>query len=260
MDAVVVDQSGGGAAAMVRAADVRLVPCPPPLARGRNAGIAATDADVVAFADDDAEFDSAWASRIGEAFDRNPTVGAIAGRGVNQQGRLWPGAPEGVYRRPTNPFGLCNGFNLAFRRAALEAAGPFDEELGAGARYRAAEDTDMVYRIMRADWAVLCSDDLTVVHHAWRSVREELHAHYGYGFGVGAQTAGHLAQGDAGARSIARAEALKHLRTFAVAALTLRLRVAALQPPFLVGMARGFLVRRRALASAQRARRDRAMR
>jgi hypothetical protein len=260
MDAVVVDQSGGGAEAMVRAADVRLVRCPPPLARGRNAGIAATDAEVVAFADDDAEFDSAWASRIGEAFDRDPAVGAIAGRGVNQQGRLWPGARAGVYRRPTSPFGLCNGFNLAFRRAALEAAGPFDEELGAGSTYRAAEDTDMVYRIMRADWAVLCSDDVTVVHHEWRSIREELQVHYGYGLGVGAQTAGHLAQGDVGARSVAWAEALKHVRTFAVASLTLRLRVAALQPPFLAGMATGFLLRRRALASAHRERRERAMR
>lgn len=260
MDALVVDQCGGEAEALARAAGVRSIRSSAPLARGRNAAVAATDAPVIAFSDDDAECNAAWAAGIGAEFDANAAVGAVAGRGVNERGRLWPGARPGIYVWPTNPFGLCNGFNLAFRRAALADAGPFDEELGAGARYRAAEDTDMVYRVMRAGWALSCADDVTLVHHSWRSFRDELRVHYGYGFGAGAQTAGHYVRGDSEALRVGRIEASKHLRTLVVAALTLRFRVAVLQPPFLAGMATGFVLRRRALAATGDGSRHRAIR
>jgi GT2 family glycosyltransferase len=153
----------------------------------------------------------------------------------------------GVYRFPTNPFGLGSGFNLAFRRAALDEAGAFDEQLGAGATFPAGEDTDMLYRVMRAGWAVVCSDDVTVTHHEWRGAGEELRLHYGYGLGAGAQTARLVAEGDRTAARVALAEARKHLVTLLVATLTLRLRVARLQPPFLAGLVAGYL--RRAMRS-----------
>lgn len=247
MEAVILDQSdSGGAEELARAGDIRWLRSTPPLARGRNEAVAATSSEVIAFVDDDAEFDAGWASGIADLFAARPEIGVVAGRGKDAQGRLWPGAAAGVYGWPTNPFGLCNGFNLAFRRAALADAGPFDEALGAGAPFRSAEDTDMVYRVLRSGWQVLCSDDVTIVHHDWRSGRQQWPLHYGYGYGAGAQTAGHAAEGDREALRIAKAEVLDKLRTFLVAALTLRLRVAALQLAFLLGMWAGYRARQRA--------------
>jgi GT2 family glycosyltransferase len=250
MEALVLDQSdSGGAEELARAEDLRWLRSTPPLARGRNEAVAVTSSEVIAFVDDDAEFDAGWAGTIAELFADRPEVGVVAGRATDARGRRWPGATAGLYGWPTNPFGLCNGFNLAFRRAALADAGSFDEALGAGAPFRSAEDTDMVYRVMRCGWQVLCSDDVTVVHHDWRSGSQQLRLHYGYGYGAGAQTAGHAAQGDHEALRVARSEALKHVLTFVRAALTLRLRVAAVQPPFLIGMWAGYRARQRVLSS-----------
>ena len=163
--------------------------------------------------DDDVEFDATWAERVAELFGEVEGAGVVAGRGIDHDGRLWPGTAEGTYGWPTNPFGLGSGFNLAFRRAALAEAGPFDERLGGGAMYRTAEDTDMVYRIMRAGWTVVCSDDITVTHHNWRSWREEMRAHFDYGYGAGAQTARHVADGDAEAGRVAARATRKHVAT-----------------------------------------------
>ena len=103
----------------------------------------------------------------------------------------------------------------------------------------------MLYRVMRAGWAVLCSDDVTVTHHEWRRAGEELRLHYRYGLGAGAQTARHVAEGDRAAARIARAEARMHLRWLLVNAVRLRPRAALLQLPLVTGLVIGYLRRRR---------------
>ena len=250
--ALIVDQSPeGGAEALARSAGAGYLRSGQGLSLGRNLAVRSTDADVVAFVDDDVEFDATWAERVAELFGQVEGAGVVAGRGLDHDGRLWPGTAEGTYGWPTNPFGLGSGFNLAFRRAALAEAGPFDERLGGGAMYRTAEDTDMVYRIMRAGWTVVCSDDITVTHHNWRSWREEMRAHFDYGYGAGAQTARHVADGDAEAGRVAARETRKHVATIVRATVTLRPHALVLQPPFLLGMGLGFLRRRRALACGE---------
>jgi len=224
---------------------------PPGLSRGRNTAVEATSTELLAFADDDVVLPSGWLQLIVDAFDGHSDAGAVCGRGVTPAGRLLPGRDAGVYRFPTNPFGLGSGFNLAFRRAALEAAGPFDEELGAGSRFHAGEDTDLLYRVMRAGWCVVCSDEITVVHDDWRSGAAELRVHFRYGFGAGAQTAAHLAAGDRAAFRIGLQEAWKHVRTFAMSVLTFRVRIARLQVAFLVGLVAGFAQRRRLAGRAR---------
>jgi len=243
----VVDQSRGEETRQLVAGvpGVTYLTSGPGLSRGRNAAAGATDSELLAFTDDDVSLPPDWLERLVAAFDAEPSAGAVCGRGVTPDGTLLPGRPAGLYRFPTNPFGLGSGFNVAFRRAALAAAGPFDEELGAGARFHAGEDTDMLYRIMRAGWAVSCSDDVTVTHYEWRRAGQELRLHYRYGLGAGAQTARHVSEGDREAGRIAREEARKHVAVLVRAALTLRLRVARVQLPFLAGLAAGYLRRRR---------------
>jgi GT2 family glycosyltransferase len=208
------------------------------LSRARNLAVRESTAPLLAFTDDDVSFEPLWLQLIVELFAASPEAGAVCGRAVSPSGeRLLGGErPPGVYRWPTSPFGLGAGLNMAFRREALNAAGPFDEELGAGARFPSAEDTDMLYRVMRAGWSVVCSDEPIVIHHKWRSRRDELRLHYAYGLGVGAQTAKHVAAGDREAARIGLRLQLHLPRTL----LLLRPRYGLRHLLFSIGMAVGF--------------------
>lgn len=209
---------------------VRYLRSGPGISRGRNVAVAASSAPVIVFTDDDVNFGPEWLPRMRAAL-AEPDVGAVCGRGIDSLGRRLPGGPAGVHRWPSDPFNLGHGFNVAFRRAALLDAGPFDELLGGGAPIPAAEDTDMLYRILRAGWAVLCDDAITVCHHSWRGVDDERRVHTNYGAGFAAQTVKHVRQGDRIAARIAAHELGRHAFWTAVAAArrdrrTLRLQAA----------------------------------
>jgi len=243
--AVVVDQTAGDETrALVEPIEgVRYLRSPPPLSRGRNVAVEAAATPLLAFTDDDVAFDGGWLERVAEAFTA-PETGAVCGRARTPEGELLPGRPAGTYRWPANPFGLGSGFNVAFRLAALAVAGPFDEELGAGARFRSAEDSDMLYRILRAGWTVVCSDDLDIVHHDQRSGGGLVRLHHGYGLGAGAQTAKHVLSGDRTAGRIALAQALRHFGWAARSLATFRPGAARLQLVYVRGLLRGFRERR----------------
>lgn len=245
-EVLVVDQSEGcDTRALVGGIDgIRYLRSEPGLSRARNDAVRASRAPFIAFTDDDVTFPPDWLPRIVEIFDRSPDVGAVCGRAVRPDGKFEPGSPSGVYRWPAHPFRLGSGFNFSVRREALEDVGGFDERLGAGAPFSSAEDTDMLYRLLKGGWSVVCSDEITVVHHDWRSPRVELRVHYGYGCGAGAQTAKHLAAGDRRAAWVALRELAHHLAMLPRALLTGQLRTAALQPPFIAGLARGFFAAR----------------
>lgn len=245
-EVVVVDQGvGRETGELVEGIDgLRYLRSEPGLSRGRNVALAATATPLLAFTDDDVSLPEGWLEKIAGLFESHADAGVVCGRALTPKGALMPGARAGVYRWPLNPFGLGSGFNMAFRREALDAVDAFDEELGAGARYVSAEDSDVLYRVARAGWTVVCSDEITVVHDDWRSGREDVRLHYGYGYGAGAQTAKHVAAGDRAAGRIALREAGRHAATLARATLTFRLHLARLQAAFLAGLARGFARRR----------------
>jgi hypothetical protein len=233
-------------------AGIRYLRSEPGISRARNAAIRASAEPLVAFTDDDVTLPDGWLDAIAGLFDEHPEVGVVCGRGVRSDGSLLPGVHAGTYRWPKNPFGLGHGFNFAFRRAVFDQVGFFDEELGAGAPYASGEDSDMLYRAMRAGWAALCSDEITVVHHDWRSGSDEVRLHTGYGLGAGAQVARHVAAGDRTMLRLALLEAGRHLVTASRAVLTLQPHLFRLQVAFLSGLVRGAVRSRRAQAAAIR--------
>src|SRR5438132_2835991 len=172
----VVDQSmDDSTERLVRdVAGIRYLRSEPGISRARNVAIRVTEAPLLAFTDDDVRLFEGWLDSITRLFEANPDAGAVCGRGVRSDGTLLPGVHAGTYRWPMNPFGLGHGFNIAFRRSLFDRVGLFDEELGGGAPYASGEDTDMVYRAMRAGWSVVCSDEITVVHHEWRFGSDEV--------------------------------------------------------------------------------------
>jgi glycosyltransferase involved in cell wall biosynthesis len=142
-------------------------------AAARNAGWRATDAEWVVFLDDDVVPDPDWADRLRDDLAAaGPDVGGV-------QGRLRVPLPAG--RRPTDwervTAGLADGewltADMAYRRAALQAAGGFDERLPRAFR----EDSELAYRVRRAGWR-LTRGTRTVTHPVrpesrWVSVRTQ---------------------------------------------------------------------------------------
>lgn len=122
----------------------------------RNAGIAATTGEIIAFTDDDCEADPEWLAVLDEVFD-DSDVGLVGGSliappadrrlGVCPEHVAWD-----VVHRPDadsvapDGWGLA-GANMAVRRSAQQQVGEFDEYLGAGARFAGSEETDYALRL-----------------------------------------------------------------------------------------------------------------
>lgn len=180
---VVSDGSTDGTDDAVRARGVTLLVTPRAGAAGaRNAGWRATNADVVAFVDDDCAVEPEWLDALVAPF-ADPSIGLV-------QGQTLPAGAVGPNDRTIDvraERGLYESCNIAYRRAALEAVGGFDEGVGdsergdGGTRSKArpwGEDTDLAWRVRRRGWKTAFVSDAVVRHHVFPgtfadSLREE---------------------------------------------------------------------------------------
>jgi glycosyltransferase involved in cell wall biosynthesis len=169
----------------------------PGTCRARNAGLRASATEVVAFTDDDCLPDAGWASALAAAFARSPSPDFVAGRVLPEGER--PGRAQAVlsvteetervqFGVGTDPSKIGHGANMAWRRVALEAIGGFDESMGPGTPFRAAEDHDVFWRALRAGYSGSFEPEAVVLHKQWRPRRGQLRTYYGYGVGSGAFT------------------------------------------------------------------------
>jgi GT2 family glycosyltransferase len=131
----------------------------------RNAGIANTRADLVAFTDDDVAVEPDWLDWLVEPFIQDPDVDAVTGlvlpAELETRAQLWfeqyggfgKGFERRVYDLDRNraddrllfPYwgGLFgSGNSMVFRRRALAAVGGFDPALGVGSPARAGADIE----------------------------------------------------------------------------------------------------------------------
>ena len=196
---LVVDSAsadGGTVAGVAREGGAGVLRCEVPgTSRARNAGFRATDQDIVAFIDDDCLVDPAWLDGILAAFDHPSTPDFVTGQvrsDAASPGRasLVTAVIEDAHPRTLatgdDPRTFGHGANMAWRRAALDAVGGFDERLGPGTRLRAAEDVDIWVRALRAGLAGRYTPAAVLWHHQWRSRRQMLAAYHAYGVGSGA--------------------------------------------------------------------------
>jgi glycosyltransferase involved in cell wall biosynthesis len=242
---LVVDQSRDGTTKQLLEAleRVRYLRSLAGLSRGRNAALAATETPYLVLTDDDVAYEEGWIDVVLREFEREPEAAAICGQVISADGR-WYSGRRGVHRGAARTFGLGTGCSTAFRVDALRSIGGFDEQLGSGARFRSAEDTDVLYRLLRQGWSIVSTDELRVVHHDSFSRSEERHRHHAYGIGAGAQTAKHVGEGDWAAGRAGLQEVAAHAVTAARAILKGRFHVLSLQIAFVTGLFRGFLTYR----------------
>jgi GT2 family glycosyltransferase len=168
----------------------------PGASRARNEGWRRASHGVVAFVDDDVRVTADWARCMAGAFAGRPDVAFVTGRLTLPPGTGWTDIPISVKEDAAaatldalTPGLLGHGANLAVRRDALCAVNGFDERLGAGAPFRAAEDNDLWDRLFAVGFVGRYEPGALAWHEQWRSRRELLPLNAAYGLGSGARIA-----------------------------------------------------------------------
>jgi glycosyltransferase involved in cell wall biosynthesis len=157
---LVLVMRGGGRSPERPAAKIRIHPLERPLviglSRARNDALAYARemgllgaVDVVAFPDDDCRYPDGLLARVAALIDAETEI---------VSGPYGPAADEVDHRRfPSEDMPISAALtmrvissnNVFFAARVVASVGDFDERLGLGARYGAAEDTDYVLRALR---------------------------------------------------------------------------------------------------------------
>ena len=173
------------------------------LSRAKNVGAELARHPILAFADDDLVVAADWLRELVAALGAESDRVAVAGQ-------VLPGAPERpggftpsyyiddvakLYsgRIDNDPLG---GGNMAIYRSAFDAVGGFDERLGPGARYPAADDNDLGLRLLEAGYRIAYAPGAIVEHRAWRPPSFYPVGRWRYGRGKGGFYGKHLALDD----------------------------------------------------------------
>jgi hypothetical protein len=193
MEVILVDDASGDGtaeAALARHAGIVVLrnERPERFTRSANRGLARAAGEILLLLNSDTEVEPGGLARLLDAFARQPDLG-IAGAllhypdgspqwsGGREPSPAWffalgsglPGLLERLplYRRakplaPAHPARVdwVTGAAMAIRRAAWEAAGPFDEGF-----HFYAQDLDLCLRAGRAGWRTEVRPELRVLHH-----------------------------------------------------------------------------------------------
>ena len=173
------------------------------VSRGRNIGIASARHDIVAIIDDDMIAAPHWFSSLIRALIHSGEQAVVTGRVLPTIAEV----PDGfvlavvvgkipaVYKGRIGMDVLASG-HMATYRSIIEAVGAFDEHLGPGTDFPAAEDNDLGFRLLEADYRIIYAPEAVLYHRAWRGRTEYLRMRWNYGRGKGGFYTKHLSLRD----------------------------------------------------------------
>jgi len=253
---VVVDQSAGTATREAIDGIARTSPVPVKYLHQSSLGLAASrnlawrhaTGRIVAFTDDDCVPDREWLAQLAGTFDGLERPHAVTGR-ILPLGPERPGfhavssrtsTRPWVYRGRALPWAVGSGGNTAVQREWLVRIGGFDEGFGVRSPRQAAEDTDMVYRLLR-EGATICYEPAALVWHERQSAARRLASRPSYGFGMGAFCAKWARAADLYAFWMFTCWVVERLCALASAAARMRPRRIREELTMLAGAARGIV-------------------
>lgn len=155
------------------------------LSLARNLAIQAMDSEAMAFLDDDCEADENWLAELVRRFQYEQ-IGMVAGPLIAPP-QSQPGIGFVPQVKTLEADGII-GANMALRATTIRRVGLFDEVLGVGARFRAAEDMDYFSRVSDAQISFAFTPNAIVNHtYGWRyGLKAVFKIKTSYSFGYGA--------------------------------------------------------------------------
>lgn len=144
-------------------------------AKALNVGLGAARGDLIGFVNNDAVLDRRWLLELVSLFDEHEKLGCAGGKIFLDKSRLHSAGleetPEGFFRdRGPGEAGMATfdavaevpavrGTGVLYRRAALEAVGPMDEDF-----VIYWEDIDYAYRLRKLGWKILYTPHARLRH------------------------------------------------------------------------------------------------
>jgi glycosyltransferase involved in cell wall biosynthesis len=159
------------------------------LSRSRNIAIRSSKAEIIVFTDDDCICDTGWLAAITGEYNSDPTIMGVYGRvlpyGKEPEGMICHCLIDSPERRTVNsaviPYEILgHGNNMSFRKEVFRRVGLYIESLGAGTWMKGGEDTDLVYRALRARMKLAYSPNPLVYHDNWMPISKAAELEYGY--------------------------------------------------------------------------------
>ncbi len=153
----------------------------PGVSAARNAGIRAARYDILAFTDDDCRVDPSWLSAIQQCFITDPSIAMVGGR----VDLFDPADFEISTRRFEDRFEIKTiddmftrliGCNVAISADAVRRAGFFDTAIGPGTAFKAGEDHELFYRILKGGAKVVYEPEVRIEHAHGRREKTEVQA------------------------------------------------------------------------------------
>jgi hypothetical protein len=192
------------------------------LSASRNLALELCSTSLLAVTDDDCVPEPGWVQGILSGFGRDPipdvVTGPVLALGPQTPGThaisMRPDAPPRDHSGRVVPWPLGSGGNSSARRALLLDHGGWDIRLGAGSPGMAAEDAELLYRLMR-EGSLVRYEPAAVVRHERQSRERLLATGYSYAFGTGALCGLWLRRGDPFAIRMAVTYARDHIRGLA---------------------------------------------
>jgi len=143
---------------------------------------------VVAFPDDDCQYPSDLLGRVWDYFHTHRDLDGLTGLAADFSGRPFRG-----YDRTAGWLNMDNlwyrsiSITIFLRKALVDRVGEFDEDLGAGAKFGSAEETDYILRSVKAGGRIFFDPAFTVLHAEplANDPRVLIPRGYTYGLGLG---------------------------------------------------------------------------